>query len=209
MKLETYNHKSGTKKKRSMFHVSCFMFHEKGFTLVESLVAIAVFTVGISAAIFVIQQSFFVGARVKNKIIAAYLAQEGIEVIRNIRDRNWMQGKVYNVGDVAANCFNESSCWTNGINDSSGANVTNTGCVDYNSNGLDQACSSGNYLNFDGSYYAHSVTAAQFTREVSTEFFPLDTVPDPDEPEYLKVTSTVTCGINCSVSLKEYLYNWK
>src|SRR3989344_3395808 len=77
-----------------------------GFTLVESLVAIAVFTVGISAAIFVIQQSFTVGSRVKNKIIAAHLAQEGIEVIRNIRDRNWMKGTVYNV-DAA--CFSNNN----------------------------------------------------------------------------------------------------
>ena len=186
---------------------------KEGFTLVESLVAIAVFTVGISAAIFVIQQSFFVGARVKNKIIAAHLAQEGIEVIRNIRDRNWIQGKVYNVGDVAANCFNESNCWTNGINDSDGSgNFTKTGCVQYNNASLAASpCALGPHLSFDGSYYISvgSGVSYQFSRDVTTEFVPLDTIPDPDEPEHLKVISTVTCGIGCSVSLEEYLYNWK
>ena len=183
-----------------------------GFTLVESLVAIAVFTVGISAAIFVIQQSFTVGSRVKNKIIAAYLAQEGIEVIRNIRDRNWMQGKVYDVGDVAANCFNESSCWTNGINDSDGnGNFTKTGCAQYDSASLASPCALGPRLSFNGNYYISvgSGVSYQFSRDITTEFIPLDTIPDPDEPEHLKVTSTVTCGTDCSVSLEEYLYNWK
>src|SRR3972149_11423845 len=52
MKLETYNQKSGTKKKRSMFHVSCFMFHEKGFTLIELLTAVAV--IGIVSALVLV-----------------------------------------------------------------------------------------------------------------------------------------------------------
>src|SRR3972149_6509621 len=165
-----------------------------GFTLVESLVAIAVFTVGISAAIFVIQQSFTVGSRVKNKIIAAYLAQEGIEVIRNIRDRNWMQGKVYNV-DAA--CFSNNNCWINGINDSDGVQETKTGCVQYNYDVLyplnnPSKCPDGQGgLVFSGSYYELSANTAQFQRTVSTEFIPLDTNPDPDEPEHLKVTASI------------------
>ena len=212
MKFEIYNKKREAKKKQSLFHVSYSKFYERGFTIVESLVAIAVFTVGISAAIFVIQQSFTVGSRVKNKIIAAHLAQEGIEVIRNIRDRNWMQGKVYNV-DAA--CFSNNNCWINGINDSAGAQETTTGCVQYNYDVLyplnnPSKCPGGQGgLVFSGSYYELSVNTAQFQRTVSTEFIPLDAVPDPDEPEHLKITSTVTCGAGCSVSLEEYLYNWK
>ena len=183
--------------------------NQKGFTLVESLVAIAVFTVGISAAIFVIQQSFFVGARVKNKIIAAYLAQEVIEVIRNIRDRNWIAGNVYNLAD---GCFYNGNCWMNGINDSDGAsNFIKTGCAQYDSASLASPCALGPRLSFNGSYYISvgSGVSYQFSRDITTEFIPLDTIPDPDEPEHLKVTSTVTCGTGCSVSLEEYLYNWK
>src|SRR3989344_9610485 len=52
MKLETYNQKSGTKKKRSLFHVSCFKFHEKGFTLIELLTAVAV--IGIVSAVVLV-----------------------------------------------------------------------------------------------------------------------------------------------------------
>src|SRR3989338_4227944 len=199
MKFEIYNKKCEAKKKQSLFHVSYSKFYERGFTIVESLVAIAVFTVGISAAIFVIQQSFTVGSRVKNKIIAAYLAQEGIEVIRNIRDRNWMQGKVYNVD---ATCFNDNNCWINGINNSVGANVTNSGCAKYDSASLASPCALGPRLSFNGNYYISvgSGVSYQFSRDITTEFIPENT-PNPGDPEHLKVTSTVTCGTDCSVSL--------
>src|SRR3989338_9028817 len=134
MKFEIYNKKCEAKKKQSLFHVSYSKFYERGFTIVESLVAIAVFTVGISAAIFVIQQSFTVGSRVKNKIIAAYLAQEGIEVIRNIRDRNWISGNVYNLAD---GCFYNGNCWIKDINDSDGTgNFIKTGCAQHDSASL-------------------------------------------------------------------------
>lgn len=164
----------------------------KGFTIVESLVAIAVFTVGISAAIFVINQSIGASTRTKNKIIAGYLAQEGIEVVRNIRDRNWLAG----------------NSWYAGIDG------INSGCVSYSTDNvdapLDPDCFLGTYLAFDGTqaHYIQTATPTQFQRTVATQLCTSSTVP-PCNPERLKVTSTVTCGANCSVSLEEYLYNWK
>ena len=192
------------------FNNSTIQQCSKGFTLMESLVAIAVFTVGISAAIFVIQQSFTVGSRVKSKIIAAYLAQEGIEVIRNIRDRNWIAGNVYNIVD---SCY--GNCWIKDINDFDiTSNPVNVGCVQHDYSALYSLsdateCPGGQGgLAFDGSYYVVDQNG-KFKREIKTEFFPENTIPIPPEPEYLKVTSKVDCGTSCSVSLEEYLYNWK
>lgn len=184
----------------------------KGFTLVESLVAISVFTVGVSAAIFVITQSINVSARTKNKIIAAYLAQEGIEVARSVRDRNWLAGKDSNVSGTT--CQNEGTCWINGINDSDGANnLIKSGCVQYDSNYLllpNPDCNTKPNLIFDSlsGYYIMNSSASQFQRTVTTEFIPQDT-PSVGDPERLKVTSAVVCGTSCSVVLEEYLYNWK
>ncbi len=169
---------------------SSFLIHNssKGFTLLESLVAISVFTVGISAAVFVITASISVGSRTKHKIIAANLAQEGLEVVRNIRDRNWLAGRP----------------WTQGID-----SLTN-GCVQYNSeyNTVDASCSAGSNLIFTAGRYAHSTGASDFSRTITTQYFPPDT-PAAGDPEKLKVVSSVVCGINCSISLEEYLYNWK
>ncbi|TSC77703.1 MAG: hypothetical protein G01um101424_326 [Parcubacteria group bacterium Gr01-1014_24] len=58
----------------------------KGFTLVETLVAISIFTMSILALLVVLTQGIANTNYAKTKIIASYLAQEGIEYIRNMRD---------------------------------------------------------------------------------------------------------------------------
>lgn len=58
----------------------------KGFTLIETLVSLAIITTAVVAMIWVAGNSVSDALYSKNKIIANYLAQEGIEVVRNIRD---------------------------------------------------------------------------------------------------------------------------
>lgn len=58
----------------------------KGFTLIETLVAISIFTVSILALMSVLGQGISNTNYAKQKMIASYLAQEGIEYIRNMRD---------------------------------------------------------------------------------------------------------------------------
>ena len=60
--------------------------NNKGFTLVETLIAISVFTLSIVALMSFLSQNISNTGYAKKKIIAAYLAQEGIEYIRNMRD---------------------------------------------------------------------------------------------------------------------------
>ncbi len=63
-----------------------FFSKNKGFTLVEALVAVAIFTVSVLALMVVLSDSVANTAYAKKKIIATYLAQEGIEYMRNLRD---------------------------------------------------------------------------------------------------------------------------
>ena len=56
-----------------------------GFTLVETLVALSIFTMSILGLMSVLSQGMSDTTYVKRKNIATYLAQEGIEYIRNIR----------------------------------------------------------------------------------------------------------------------------
>ncbi len=58
----------------------------KGFTLVETLVAISIFTVSILALFSILARGISDTNYAKRKIVAAYLAQEGVESIRNMRD---------------------------------------------------------------------------------------------------------------------------
>lgn len=57
-----------------------------GFTLIETLVAISIFTVSIVLLMSVLGNGISDISNVKKKILAGYLAQEGIEYIRNMRD---------------------------------------------------------------------------------------------------------------------------
>jgi prepilin-type N-terminal cleavage/methylation domain-containing protein len=58
----------------------------KGFTLVETLIAISIFSMSIVTMMSVLGTGISDTNYAKTKIIATYLAQEGIEHARNIRD---------------------------------------------------------------------------------------------------------------------------
>jgi prepilin-type N-terminal cleavage/methylation domain-containing protein len=59
---------------------------KSGFTLVETLVGLSIFTVALIAFTGVLASGIANTNYVKQKIVAGYLAQEGVEYARNLRD---------------------------------------------------------------------------------------------------------------------------
>ena len=59
---------------------------KKGFTLLESLVSISLLLIAVGGPLFVASRGISNGTSVRNNAIASYLAQEGIEVMRKVRD---------------------------------------------------------------------------------------------------------------------------
>lgn len=57
-----------------------------GFTLVETLVAISIFSLSILGLLSVLSQGIADINYAKQRMVAEYLAQEGIEYVRNMRD---------------------------------------------------------------------------------------------------------------------------
>ena len=86
---------------------------KKGFTVIESLVAIAILMLAVTGAASAIQTGISSYIFSKDQIIAFYLAQEAIEQVRNIRDQNgiqntnWLSGLSSGAGDP---CFFGSAC---------------------------------------------------------------------------------------------------
>lgn len=68
------------------------MKRNNGFTLVEIVVALGILSFVSVGVIYSISLSLTSAARIKNNLIASNLAQEGLEISRNIRDRDWHLG---------------------------------------------------------------------------------------------------------------------
>lgn len=156
----------------------------KGVTLLETLVAIFVLVTGIVGAFSLIISVMSFTSYNSNKLIASYLAQEGVELVRNIRDTNWQEGWNY----------------YDGLSDHTDATI------DYNDNYLDATRSGELYIGNDGFYDHDNPTGGDltiFTREISTN--------NPISDGFLKIIVNVSWeekGKPYYVEVIEYLYNW-
>jgi len=65
------------------------MNQERGQSLIEILIATAVFVITVSALSLFILNTYVSGRFAQEITIANYLAQEGLEAARSIRDNNW------------------------------------------------------------------------------------------------------------------------
>lgn len=65
--------------------------NKRGFTLMETLVAISIILVGISAAFTVAQIGVSSSSAAKSRITAFFLAQEAFEALKNRRDLNLLK----------------------------------------------------------------------------------------------------------------------
>jgi len=70
----------------------------RAFTLIEIIVAIFVMTVGIVGVYALVPKIISITSANTNSFTASQLAREGIELIRNIRDTNWLEEDSFNDG---------------------------------------------------------------------------------------------------------------
>lgn len=60
--------------------------NKKGFTLLETLVAVALLTTAVASAIAIVSKSIQSATYTRDQMIASFLASEGIELVRAVRD---------------------------------------------------------------------------------------------------------------------------
>jgi prepilin-type N-terminal cleavage/methylation domain-containing protein len=174
----------------------------KGFTLMEVIIALFIFAVGIIAIYVMTTFTISSTIHVSNKFTAAYLVQEGIELVRNIRDTNWLQGTGHTWNEQLAtfNC--------NGTCDE----VINGCIVDYKHSyspltpeDPDLPAYNGQFLNIDSDvFYSYSAgSQTKFKRKVSI---------DASTADILKVCVRVEWkekGNPNQITAQENLYNWR
>ena len=74
--------------------------NKNGFSIVEVIVAVGIITIGIIPIITLFNQNLKSEIKNKNTLIAAYLANESIEIVRQQRDNNWSAGVDWMTGDT-------------------------------------------------------------------------------------------------------------
>jgi hypothetical protein len=178
------------------------MKSEKGLTIIEIIITVFI----LSVAIIGIYSAFSVMATLTSDIfdtfVAASLAQEGVEVIRSVRDNNWLSGV----------------SWYDGL---SGCDA---GCeIDYKAGtplgvkpNQHLYGSVGDYLNINSngmySYEITNSTKTKFKRKVTIIFLPTSTEPIAEVSVQVywdqKPTLLNPTGAPGSISVTEYLYNW-
>ena len=77
----------------------------RGFTLVEVIVVVFVITIGLLAVFNIIQNITIFSRLAASRLTAVYLAQEGIELVRNQRDTNWLEGVDWDNGLTGCELF--------------------------------------------------------------------------------------------------------
>jgi len=164
----------------------------KGLTLLETIIAIFILLVGVIGAFAAFGRTISYNSIISSRLVAAYLCQEGIEIVRNIRDTNWINGRT---GD---------NSWQ-GVDNC----LTGTCCQFQYDDFTSSPYSPNDYLKIDdnGFYNYISGTDTKFNRKVC-----VDINTNSSGEKYLaKVTVTVSWqdeGKNYSITAEENLYEW-
>lgn len=77
---------------------------QQGQTLVETMVAVFILVMGITAAAGLAIYSLNATSLVNKQVAAMGLAREGVEALKNMRDTNWLQGRSF---DGSCNCYTD------------------------------------------------------------------------------------------------------
>lgn len=195
-----------------------------GFTLLETVVALSIIIAAVVGPVSLVTRGLVNFFSAKNKLITVNLAQEGIELVRLIRENNIMCDKAADgILDGKPKKWNEDPeggvINKNTLYKVSADSVFTMTCgpVTISTPKLSLFIS-GEPLKFDSStglYNYASGNDTVFVREINIRT-PLDAsdLPDNDIPrlDQMDVVSTVSWderGIPKSLVLKERLYNWK
>ncbi|MDO8743197.1 MAG: type II secretion system protein [Candidatus Azambacteria bacterium] len=152
-----------------------------GFTLLETIVAVGLIVSGLILALALINTSLVYISNVQDRLVAANLAMEGIEVIRNIRDNNWL----------------DDLSWNSGMAGDGDYQVAYNGASPVSYSGAPLQ------LNADGFYNYTTGAITPYSRKIS-----ITNISDHETRVVSKV-SWQKRGKDYELSAEEHLFNWK
>lgn len=86
-----------------LYNKKKILSNKKAFSLIEIMAVIMIIALGMVGVANLVTQSIQAQSLNKSNVIAHQLAQEGIELIRQVRDTNWVQGNPWNTNLSSGN----------------------------------------------------------------------------------------------------------
>jgi len=174
---------------------------EDGFGMMEIIISIGIIVVGTVSITSLFVSNIRNEIRNRNKLIAIYLAQEQIEVIRKIRDEEWFRGST----DPALDAIDERNT-TIVLNNK---DDPREGWRLFNTSGFGQAKKV--YINRVNGYYGQSSAdlsvSSDWEKTIFQRSVKLDkNKGDCDVVSCLRIISTVNFNDNYEVNILAYIY---
>ena len=211
---------------------------QSGQTLVETMVAVFIMVMGVTAALGLAIYSFNATSLANKQVVAMGLAREGLEAVKNMRDTNWLKGGQF---DLSCNCYLD---WQNSYYELAPSGKGEAYTLDFNpteapywaldplplnyrlkydpsaANGRLYYPSSGSKKFFLGPEGSETVDSDYYRRITIAEdtAYPYDSTSPKlevtvdvwwNDRKCPQVESYEQSTPSCSVSLKSYLTNWK
>jgi Tfp pilus assembly protein PilV len=143
-----------------------------GFTILEVVISIGIITVGLLGVSSLVLQNIQVEVNNRDYLIASMLAQEGLELVRNIRDVNCYNNRNWKNGEAAGSA--------NDIVQGGNYIISKDGNIN---NSITNINNAGARLNIVSGFYDHGAG-------VASPFYRLISVSN-DAADYITASSTI------------------
>lgn len=97
-----------------------------GFTLIETMIAVTILTFAVAGPMFTASRAIIAVQNARDQLTASYLAQEGIEYVRWMRDNEYLSAYQAGGADVSGTAWN---AFLNGAGSASIAQCRTTTCT--------------------------------------------------------------------------------
>jgi prepilin-type N-terminal cleavage/methylation domain-containing protein len=174
-----------------------------GFSLIETIVAIAILSIVMVAPLTLAQRGINASMYAKDQVTAFYLAQEAIEYARYIRDSNnlkdrsggnrWLEG--------LENCISPKKCSVDVTA------VTTPNFTDCSSNQSLCNVTFNRDIGVYGSQTGGAWRSTNFVRSFQIVRTPIGSNPDA-EADLVATVSWLTGTISRTITLEEKMFNW-
>lgn len=190
----------------------------KAFTLIETLVAVTILTLAVSGPLWATNAALVSAYTARDKLVASYLAQEGIEYAHAMRDDEYLY-YAFNLNDPTAS----TDAWQDFVSPS-GANASSIGRCKASTCLLDvtkpmgtgsskalQTCSGSSCVPLclhNGIYQQLNSCSAQGDTHVFTRTLQVSDL-SPTEAQVVSTVTWLTRGTQYSVSSTVHLTPWQ